>query len=269
MFSVVILTLNEERDIPRCLHSAAGIDDLVVLDSGSTDRTTEIAGSHGARVFTRPFDTFAGQRNFAQTEIPFKYRWVFHLDADETLTPELVAECSDAARRTDVDGFYVAPRMLWRGKWIPHCTDFPAYQARFVRVPGFQFIEVGHGQREAGRMRMDYLRASYFHELAGGGDREWLEKHRRYAAAEAQEHSASKVNASWRGLFSGDKLTRRRCLKRLSYSLPARPTLRFLYQYLLRGGFIDGATGLHYCRLLFHYERFVSAAMKAQPHPRA
>ncbi len=267
MFSVVVLTLNEERDLPRCLQSAAGIDDLVVLDSGSTDQTPEIAKRHGARVFTRRFDTFAGQRNFAQVDIPFKYPWVFHLDADETLTPELVVECREASRRTNLDGFYVAPKMLWHGKWIPHCTDFPAYQARFVRVPEFHFIEVGHGQREADHMRMDNLRANYYHELAGGGDQEWLEKHRRYAAAEAKEHSASMAATNWWGIFSRDALARRRCLKRLSYRLPARPALRFLYQYLLRGGFLDGAAGLHYCRLLFQYERFVSAAMTTDVGP--
>lgn len=262
MFSVVVLTLNEERDLPRCLESAAEIDDLVVLDSGSTDQTTEIARRHQARVFSRPFDTFAGQRNHAQTSIPFKYPWVFHLDADETLTAELIAECREAALRSDVDGFYVAPKMLWQGKWIPYCTDFPAYQARFVRVPEFHFKEVGHGQREADHMRMDYLSASYYHELAGEGDEDWLQKHRRYAVAEAKEHSTSMAATSWRGIFARDALARRRCLKRLSYSLPARPALRFLYQYLLRGGFLDGKAGLHYCRLLYQYERFVSTALK-------
>ena len=71
MFSVVILTLNEEADLPRCLQSVAASDDLVVVDSGSTDRTVAIARSAGARVFVRAFDHFAGQRNFAQREIPF------------------------------------------------------------------------------------------------------------------------------------------------------------------------------------------------------
>ena len=93
-FSVLILTLNEEADLPRCLESVAGCDDIVVLDSGSKDGTPEIARAAGARVFERTFDTFAGQRNFAQREIPFRHRWVFHLDADERFTPALMAECA-------------------------------------------------------------------------------------------------------------------------------------------------------------------------------
>lgn len=257
MFSVVILTLNEERDLPACLASAAASDDIVVLDSGSTDRTIELARAAGARTFTRRFDNFAAQRNHAQEQIRFRHPWVFHLDADERFTPELVAECSANANRTDVDGFYVAPKMLWAGRWLPRCTDFPTYQARFVRAPEFRFIQVGHGQREAPEMRLGRLRANYLHELASGGEAEWLEKHRRYARAEARAHQAiSSESVSAADLLRGPALARRRALKRLSYRMPCRPALRFIYQYLLRGGFLDGAAGLRYCRLLARYERF-------------
>src|SRR4051794_15194449 len=102
MFSVLILTLNEERDLPRCLASVGNCDDVVILDSGSTDRTVAIAEQAGARVFVRPFDDFAGQRNHAQREIRFRHPWVFHLDADEQLTPDLIAECRSHATRTDL-----------------------------------------------------------------------------------------------------------------------------------------------------------------------
>lgn len=256
MFSVLILTLNEERDLPACLASLAGCDDVVVLDSGSTDRTAEIARAAGARVFVRPFDDFAGQRNFAQREIPFPHPWVFHLDADEALTPELVAECRIAAARTDIDGCFVAPKMIFQGRWIPHCTDYPAYQARFVRAPEFRFVQVGHGQREARDMRMATLRHNYRHDLSSGGEQEWLEKHRRYARQEAARHLDSNAALPWSALFARDALARRRALKQLSYALPARPALRFLYQYVARRGFLDGAAGWRYCRLLACYERF-------------
>ena len=263
-YSVLILTLNEERDLPRCLASAATCDDVVVLDSGSTDRTVEVARRAGARVFARPFDNFAHQRNFAQRAIAFRHEWVFHLDADEQLTPALDAECGAAARgkRDDVDGFFVAPKMLWNGQWIPRCTDFPAWQARFVRAPQFEFVEVGHGQREAPHMRMAWLRESYLHDLSSGGDAEWLERHRRYARTEARRHFAETQATSWRDLFARDALRRRRALKEKSYALPARPWLRFLYQYVLRRGFLDGRAGLHYCRLLSRYEGFAAEELR-------
>ncbi len=255
-FSALILTLNEERDLPRCLASLAGCDDIVLLDSGSTDQTKALARAAGARVFERVFDNFATQRNHAQRTITFRHRWVFHLDADEQFTPELFAACQEAAGRSDVDGFFVAPKMLWTGRWIPHSTDFPAWQARFVRAPEFAFIEVGHGQREAPHMRMERLHASYLHDLSSGGDEEWLTRHRRYARAEAEHLVTHGLALPWGDLFHREPLRRRRALKRLSYFLPARPALRFIYQYVLRGGFLDGRPGLHYCRLLARYEAF-------------
>jgi len=267
MFSALILTLNEEHNLPQCLASAAGCDDIVVLDSGSTDRTVAIAHAAGARVFTRPFANFADQRNYAQRTIAFRHPWVFHLDADERFTPELFAECRTRASDppADLDGYLVAPKMLWRGRWIPHCTDFPAYQARFVRAPEFVFVEVGHGQREAPAMRLGRMQASYLHELSAGGETEWLAKHRRYASAEADHHLHAGAGGErlWPELFAREPLRRRRALKRLSYALPARPALRFVYQYFLRGGFLDGRTGLQYCRLLARYEGFTTDALRA------
>lgn len=262
MFSVVILTLNEERNLPLCLASVRGCDDVVVLDSGSTDRTVEIARAAGAQVFTREFDNFAGQRNFAQQTIPFRHPWVFHLDADEQMTPDLEKESRAMLALADVDGFWVAPRMMFHGRWIPHCTDYPAYQARLVRVPQFAFIQVGHGQREAPGMRMGRLAGNYLHDLTSGGEQQWIEKHQRYARQEAEEHARHPGSVRWSAILTPDPLRRRRALKRLSYDLPCRPLLRFLYQYILRRGFLDGAAGLRYCRLLAHYERFAVVELR-------
>ena len=268
MFSVLILTLNEERDLPRCLASVRGCDDVVVLDSGSADRTVAIARDAGARTFSRPFDSFASQRNHAQREIPFRHPWVFHLDADEQMTPELFAECAAASARTDVEGFYAAPKMLFEGRWIPHCTDYPAWQARFVRAPQFAFVEVGHGQREAPGMRLGRLHGGYWHDLSSGGESEWLERHRRYARREAEavmEREATlgeDRTRGWRELGSRDALRRRRALKSLSYSLPFRAAFRFFYQYVLRRGFLDGGPGYRYCRLLARYEAFIADELR-------
>ena len=263
MFSAVILTLNEERALPGCLASLQGCDDIVVLDSGSTDGTAALAAESGARVFTRAFDTFAGQRNHAQRAIEFRHPWVFHLDADERMTPELAEECGRSASRTGLDGFRAAPRMIFEGRWIPRCTDFPAYQARFVRAPQFEFVQVGHGQREAPGMRLENLRESYLHDISVYGRGAWLAKHRQYARAEARALLEATSRVPWQSLFSPDPLLRRRALKRLSFALPLRPALRLAYQYALRGGFLDGGPGLRYCLLLARYEGFVAEEIRA------
>jgi glycosyltransferase involved in cell wall biosynthesis len=261
MYSVVILTLNEEKALPACLESLRGVEDVVLLDSGSTDRTLEIATAAGLRVYTRRFDDFAGQHNFAQRSIAFRNPWVFHLDADERMTPELDDECRKASHRTDLDGFRAAPKMIFEGRWIPHCTDYPAYQARFVRAPAFEFIQVGHGQREALDMRVENLKSGYLHDMSIYGVEAWLEKHRRYARAEAAAQVAQCARVSPSLLFSHDPLIRRRSLKRLSFMLPFRPAFRFAYQYFLRGGFLDGGPGLRYCLLLARYEGFIEEEM--------
>jgi len=267
MFSIVILTLNEEENLPACLASTAGCDDVVVLDSGSTDRTVELARAAGARVEVNPFVDFAAQRNHAHRSIAFRHPWVFHLDADEQLTPALVAECAARAEGDDgtLDGCWVAPKMFFLGRWIPHCTDFPAWQARFVHVGRFTFIEVGHGQREHPAMRMGRLRENYRHDLSSHGEAGWDAKHRRYAEAEARTLAAdhTPLLPLGRRLLAGPALERRRALKQLSHRLPARPWLRFIYQYLLRGGFLDGRPGLRYCRLLARYERYTDEAVRA------
>jgi len=257
-YSVVVLTLNEEKALPACLASLGACDDIVVLDSGSTDATVSIAQSSGARVFHRPFDDFAGQHNYAQKQIGFRHEWVFHLDADERMTPELDAECRKVIGSAELDGLRVSPKMFFEGRWIRHCTDYPAYQARFVRAPRFEFIQVGHGQREAPHMRMANLRESYVHDLSIYGEDAWISKHRRYARAEAQAVVGAAAGAPITQLFSRDDLIRRRALKRLSFALPFRPQLRFAYQYGFRGGFLDGKQGLRYCTLLARYEGFIA-----------
>jgi glycosyltransferase involved in cell wall biosynthesis len=267
MYSVVILTLNEELALPACLASLAGCDDIVVLDSGSNDRTAEIATAAGARVFTHPFATFADQRNYAQRNINFRHPWVFHLDADERMTPGLATECGQAAARAQPDGFRVSPKMLFEGRWIPHCTDFPAFQARFVQAPRFEFVQVGHGQRESPQMEVGNLQECYLHDMSIYGEEAWLHKHRRYARAEAMAFAAGPAKVSWSQLLSADPLLRRRALKRLSFKLPFRPAFRFAYQYGLRLGFLDGRPGLRYCLLLARYEGFISAEIKRLKEP--
>ena len=268
MFSVLILTLNEERNLPTCLASLGGCDDIVVLDSGSTDRTSTIAQSAGARVVERAFTDFADQRNYALETIAFKHEWIFHLDADEYFTPELIQECVAISDKNpgNLDGFFAAPRIFFHGRWIPHCTDFPAYQARFGHVRRFRFVQVGHGQREQPGLRLGKLQANYLHDHSTHSDAELLKKHRHYARQEAAAFLARSPESKSliTKIFSINKLVRRRALKTFSQHLPARGLLRFLYQYGWGRGFLDGRAGFAYCVLLARYEHWIAAEIRAQ-----
>lgn len=267
MYSVVILTLNEEQNLPHCLASVSTCDDVVVLDSGSTDRTIDIARAVGARVVVHPFANFAQQRNHAHTGVLWRHEWVFHLDADESMTPELHHECCRYVATHDAtrfDGCYVAPKMIFRGRWIPHCTDYPAYQARFVHAARFRFVQSGHGQREAPESRMGHLHEAYMHNLSAQSETALAAKHATYARSEAVAFLRSQSNGSElrAALLGSNPLLRRRAMKELSYHLPFRGAMRFLYQYLFRGGFLDGRPGLAYCRILARYEQTIAREIR-------
>jgi glycosyltransferase involved in cell wall biosynthesis len=148
MFSILILTGNEEINIRECLESVSWCDDVWVLDCGSKDRTVEIAKEMGANVITRPFDNFGNQRNFGIDTCKGKHEWVFDLDADERFTPELKAECEELIKRDEKSAYYVANKMMLMGKCIRRASQFPVYQMRFHKLGEIRFVAHGHGQRE-------------------------------------------------------------------------------------------------------------------------
>ncbi len=258
-FSILILTLNEEATLPDCLKSCSRCDDVVVLDSHSSDGTERIAKEFGARMFKRKFDDFAGQRNWGMDNIPFKHPWVLHLDADERMTPELIAECENKVTENIHDGYYVASKLIFQGQWLKHSGSYPAYQMRFARCGAMRFIQHGHGQRESSSERVGYLKNPMLHHAFAKGMEEWWARHERYATDEAKEAIRARQSEPLKfgSLFSSDPVQRRRALKRLSVSLPFRPAIKFLYLYLWRRGWLDGWAGLRYCRMLAEYERMI------------
>ena len=254
-FSVLILTYNEAGNIPDCLASLIGCDDIVVLDSGSTDETVALAGAAGIHVFHRAFDSFAAQRNYALREIPFRHDWVFHLDADERMTPELALECDVAAVSGEHSAYYVANRLMFLGRWIKRASQYPYHQVRFVHRGEADFSGVGHGQY-AGRADkgFGYLRESYIHFNFSKGIDDWVTKHNRYSSVEARilEDGREPIVWHWRTLI--DRYARKRFMKQIYYRMPLRPILKYLYIMFVAGGLLDGRAGWTYCRLVFIYE---------------
>ena len=131
--SAVLITYNEESDLPRALASLAGVaDELVVVDSGSTDRTCEIAREAGARVLRRPFDQYDQQKNFATSQAA--HDWVLALDADEALSPELQASLAAWKQQEPAQiAYQTATRSNYLGGWIRHSGWYPEYRIRFYR----------------------------------------------------------------------------------------------------------------------------------------
>jgi glycosyltransferase involved in cell wall biosynthesis len=267
MISVLILTLNEEQNLPACLESVAWCDDIVVYDSFSTDRTVEIAKVARARVVQRVFDNFASQRNHALDEVAYKYPWVFHLDADERFTPALLEECQEAVRADECSGYLVPSKMMFMGRWLRFSGMYPSYQTRLLKRGEVRFIQKGHGQREGEAQRgIGRLKEPYLHYSFNKGITDWFAKHNRYSTQEALDSLMSQRHGKldpW-GWVSREPVRRRRALKELAAYLPCRPLLRFLYMYCLRLGVLDGMPGYHYCRLQATYEYMIALKMKEQ-----
>ncbi len=264
--SVLIATLNEEANLPRCLDSLAWCDDIVVIDSHSNDRTVDIARQRGARVLTRTFDNHAAQRNYALDNVAFKHEWLLNLDADEACTAPLLEEMQQKISTTEFDAYYLPSKMMFFGKWLRFSGDYPSYQARLGRLPAYRFKQVGHAQREdMPPERVGYIKQPYLHYSFHKGLADWFEKHNRYSTDEALEiiNLGAYQQLDIAGLLAvGNAIRRRRALKALYYRLPFRPAIRFLYSYVFRLGFLDGAKGFTYCRLKAIYESMISIKLR-------
>ena len=258
--SVLILTLNEEANLPRCIGALGWADDVVVLDSFSTDATTEVARRLGARVFQRSFDDFAGQRNHALEHVEFKHDWVLHLDADEVVTEALRRELEGVVDKQTFDAYRIAGKLMFQGRWLRRSGMYPVYQVRFGHKEKLRFRQVGHGQQEAlSSDRIGTLSEAYLHFGFSKGIGDWIERHNRYSSAEAKENvgKSKPFGAVVRQLLSANRTERRRGVKALTRWLPFRPFLRFTYMYLLKMGFMDGQPGWTYCRMMADYEYWI------------
>lgn len=265
MISILILTLNEQENLPACLESVKWCDDIVVLDSFSTDKTLSIAKAAGARIVQRKFDNWAAHQNWALENISFKHPWIYYSDADEIVTPELRDELLAIAanpNETNV-AFRLRYKNFFMGRWIRHCGIYPAWILRFFRPEKVRWerlvnpVPVVNGPE-------DRLKGHFEHFSFKKGLNAWFDKHNRYSWHEAEESIKSLAHGqfAWRELLSRDPARRRRALKEFSFRLPCRPMLRFLYMYFLRLGLLDGSAGYHYCRMLAAYEYMIVLKMR-------
>jgi glycosyltransferase involved in cell wall biosynthesis len=252
--AVIVLTLDEEANLPACLASLEGLNcELFVVDSGSSDRTVQIARTAGAHVVTHPFENYSAQRNWAQQQLPIRSHWVLHLDADERLSPELVAEINHVLRQAppDIDGFLLRKRTIFMGRWIRHGAHYPAYHLRLFRRQRGACEDRMYDQHFLVQGRAQALQHDYSDVLTSDL-LIWTRRHARWADLEAQEIVAQRapgqrVQAS---LF-GNPIQHRRWLREGLYArapLFVRAILYWLYRYLIRRGYLDGTEGL-----IFHF----------------
>jgi glycosyltransferase involved in cell wall biosynthesis len=267
--SILILTRNEETNIHACLAQFSFSNDVVVLDSFSTDRTMEIAKRFpNVRVIQRHFDTEYKQRNYGLHDIEYKHPWVYICDADERVPTDLVQEIS--ARVADSPPDTVAYRLRYKnmflGKWIKHASSYPVWVIRLVRPAKVTYEVRETNVHPIAEGTVGELKHHFIHFSFNAGLNRWFEKHNFYSTREALEGvKVRKEGIPSPGLLMNkDPMLRRRALKNLSYFLIGRSVWRFLHGYIVRGGFLDRTAGFHYCMMISTYEYWIELKMREQ-----
>ncbi|MGB0766509.1 MAG: glycosyltransferase family 2 protein [Phycisphaeraceae bacterium] len=262
--SVIILTLNEEINIRACIASCEWCDDIHVVDSGSTDRTQDIARELGANVHYHQFISFGKQRNWAIDNVKTKHPWIFHLDADERFTDNLVRAVGDLLDADPKEaGFHVPHKVMFMGRWLKRSAGYPNYQMRLFHKERMRFIDYGHGQREIEHGKIGTLDVPYLHFSFSKGIYDWLDKHNRYSTLEAiQVLMGNEYEWEWKDLLFANKIKRRRAWKELTYRLPFRSKLRWIGILFIHGGILEGRAGLAYANLMAIYDNMTMTKIK-------
>lgn len=257
--SILILTLDEEVNLPACLDSVAFSDDVVVLDSFSTDRTVEIARERGVRLYQRAFDNYAAQRNYGLRDIQYKNPWVLMLDADERVPADLRDEMLQAtsAAPERIALFRVRRRDFLFGRWIRRSSGYPTWFGRLVRV-GRAWVERPFNEEFHADGDKHSLLGHLDHYPFNKGFGEWIAKHDRYSTMEAVLRAQQADLAEhWTEIFARDPSQRRRAQKAWINSMPLRPLVVFAGLYFIKGGVLEGRAGLTFSLLRACYEYFI------------
>jgi len=234
LLSVAIITCDEERNLARTLASVRFADEVIVVDSGSSDRTVEIAEAHGAKVFVREWPGFAAQKNFAISKCVGD--WVLSLDADEEMSPELAAQIRTLLpTNPPADAYYLNRRNLFLGRWIkrggyypdPKLRLFRRRAANFSQPPRFEERPVHETitfDGESSRLDFDLIHHAY------PTLEDYVEHMDRYSTLGAQLLVDQ-------GRVSKSVLT-------FYWNVFLMPSLSFFYNYVVRFGWLDGREGL-------------------------
>lgn len=252
--AAIILTKNEEKHIARCIGSLRDVcEEIIVVDSVSTDKTCEIAESMGARVYKNPWKNYATQFNYGVYQCDIRSEWIWRIDADEFLEGNLgvamkkaLSECSD-----DVNGVYVRKRIDFMGRPLLHGGWYPSYHLKVFRK--------GHGDCE-NRWMDEHIRIFDGETIAVEEGNQvdanlndltwWTEKHNGYATREMVDMLMMEYGLDAKAeevipKFWGTEEQRKRWLKMKYIKAPlfVRPFVNFILRYIFKGGFLDGKQG--------------------------
>jgi len=225
--SVYVITLNEEKNLPRCLNSVSEIaDEIIVVDSFSTDKTEEIATSFNAKFFQRPYLGDGDQKHFAVNQT--SNDWVLNLDADECLSPELINTIKNL--KFDQDGYLIPILANYGGQWVRYCGWYPGYKLRLFNKQfgnwnkGIIHEGINFNSSNIKKLKGDILHYSY------SSITDHITKTNRYTTNSAKAYYQKGKRSNL-------------------FKILTRPILQFIKEYFLKLGFLDGRLGFTVCRI--------------------
>ncbi|MBK8907415.1 MAG: glycosyltransferase family 2 protein [Rhodospirillales bacterium] len=262
LLSVIVLTKDEEANLPALLASLEGLPCRVfVVDSGSTDRTIEIARCAGCEIVEHPFENYAAQRNWAFDNLPVTTAWTLCLDADERLTPDLRVEIAGvlASDTPGFDGYMLRKQTWFMGRWLRHGGQYPSWHLRLARIGKVRCEDRLYDQHyvvdgNVRRLENDYI------DILTDNLTSWTDRHNRWATLEARELLSDQDRVQIQPRWFGTPIERKRFLRMKVYRafpLFVRPLFLFLFDYVIRLGFLDGRPGLVFHVLQRFWFRFL------------
>ena len=261
--TAIILTKNEEKNIERCIKSVKGIAErIVVVDSYSNDRTVEIAESLGAEIYKNKFLDYANQFNWALDNVNVNTIWVYRIDADEVVTPELAMEIEEMTEKhtnTEITGFVMKFKIYFLGKFLKHGGVYPFYNLTIFKN--------GKGRYEARKMgehivlnqgqTLDLKHDCIHYDFKNLSS--WIDKHNSYATRESEDYydTINHLQVETELYHEAEKTKYLR--DNFYYKLPKflRARLYFMYRYYFKKGFLDGKEGYIYAYMQAYWYRFL------------
>jgi ubiquinone/menaquinone biosynthesis C-methylase UbiE/glycosyltransferase involved in cell wall biosynthesis len=264
--SVLVLTFNEEANVAACLRSVSWAAEVLLVDSGSNDRTVAIATDLGAAVYGHPFEGYAAQRNWALDNLPFSHDWILMLDADELIPPALADEIAQviADNRQDTAGYYIKRRFFFLGHHLKRGGLDASWLLRLFRRGRARVEARPLNEHVILEGNSGYLSQPFDHQDQRPFS-DWIAKHNRYTNLEVEEYLQEKLRGGYQGTiearFWGNEPERNRWIKQKLWNrlpLLVRPFLFFFRNYFLKGGFLDGVPGFIYQVLWSFWVRFLT-----------
>lgn len=253
--SAIILTFNEEKNIKACLESIINdIDEVIIVDSGSTDNTLEILKEYKVKIYSHPFENYALQRNWAFENIETTNNWILNMDADHRTMPELISELKQkfsTGIKLDTNGFLISRRTIFMDKWIKYGGHYPTYHAVMFRKGVGHCEQKNYDQHFVIDGSTEILKGDII-DIITDSLSNFTHRHNKWSTLEAEE-AVNEIKL--KGTFinankNGNPMEKRRYMKQKYYSYPIflRVFIYFFIRYVVKRGFLDGKEGL-----IFHF----------------